>query len=627
MADQKQKPPIEKPRELEAVPAKKETQELTKQIKEINSAFAELLKKFSDAQDILDAYFNYEKGKVAFVLGWLSFSQNHLFIPLLPPGFVLKEEMSAWDRKKVNSALGAAATSLTKMFDLLTKAKNLLKEIEKRGATEVKATYDYIYLNVGVLFLSQQLAGQYENGLNAAKSEYNFERKIKPTQPVISEQKGSVVPIERSPPIEMAPTMADLFIYGPGQPIYYDPYTGAYGPKQTIDIARDIKTGIKKFEITPDSFLMFVPIVGPAICIVNDVKMIQEGTPEEKKMGKIMLVVDAVFTGIDVQYIVHLGVRSMTRMVGKDALIKMSKEKTAGALVTETEQKIFIEAASELDGKDMKKLLKLSQKKGGWGVVAAEIAGRAGDGQITKEVFKDYIAMESKAAKKWARGYLAEMYRDFSGLVSESAFKKNLGEFIGRELAHGADLKVLRALGGTMKGLPLKEKRVALSAIFNSLMTFSPNAQGALLNFVKKKGWGAVYLEVEKAVRDLGGPNAVKELRAGELEQSLLAEATRNALQKIPEMKEYALAYALSPFKEWIRLGVFIGFAHAVFKIIRKLGEYMTAKTEEQAKNIEKEIETYVRSVEMAASLPEVSQSDAEFVNHAAEMFREGAKE
>ncbi|MEM3075810.1 MAG: hypothetical protein QW590_03225, partial [Candidatus Bilamarchaeaceae archaeon] len=526
MADQKQKALIKKPAELEAVPIKTETEktkteELVARLREINSAFKEASAKLKNAHDTLADYYDYEKGKIGFLFGWLSFSYKHAFISFFPPDVVERKETSNYpDKKKVNAALAEGAVSLKKMFGLLPEAEELLEKIEKSSdATAIKITYDYLYLVGGTLFLAHLFKDQFENGAKAAEEEYNFITEIKPKQPVISAQKGKPIPIEDAPLLELPSTTTDLLTYGPRK-VYFDPYTGAYGPKEMIELARDVKTGKKKIEINLDDFLLLLPIVGPAVSIINDIKMIKEGAPTEKKIGGAMLVLDVIFAGLDAQWLIHLGARSVAKTIGRDALVRMSEEKATGALVTETEQDIFMKAASELDDKKLfKELLKISKEKGSWKTVAEEVAKIAGDGPITKKVFEKYLAIEKKRGEKWLKSRLKDMYRDLSIFISDSMFEKNIRALIIREIVHGTDLKTLRALGKTLEGLPVKEKKVAISAIFNSIMSFSPSAQRALLDFVKKKGWKELYSEVKGVVHERGGSQAVKALDKGELKQ------------------------------------------------------------------------------------------------------------
>ncbi|MEM4359605.1 MAG: hypothetical protein QXT45_03680 [Candidatus Bilamarchaeaceae archaeon] len=622
MADQKQKALIKKPAELEAVPIKKETEELIARLREINSAFEEASAQLKNAHVTLADYYDYEKGKTGFLFGWLSFAYNHSLISLFPPNFAQKKEMSYADKKKVNAALAEGAVSLKKMFGLLPEAEKLLEKIEKSsGATAIKTTYDYLYLVGGTLFLTHLFKDQFENGAKAAEMEYTFIMKIKPNQPVISAQKGEPIPIEDAPLLELPSTTIDLLTYGPRQ-VYFDPYTGTYGPKEMIELARDVKTGKKKIEIDLDDFLLLLPIVGPGACVINDIKMIREGAPTEKKIGGAMLVLDVIFAGLDTQWLIHLGARSVAKTIGRDALVRMSEEKATGALVTKTEQDIFMKAASELDDKKFKKLLEISQKKS-WRTIAEEVAKMAGNGSITKKVFEEYLTIEKGRGEKWLKSYLGEMYRDLSVFISDSMFEKNIRALVIREIVHGTDLKTLRALGKELEGLPVKEKEVAISAIFNSIMSFSPSAQRALLDFVKKKGWRELYSKVEGVVRDLGGSKAIKALREGRLEQRMLAEATKTVLQK--EVKEYSFAYKLAPFKELAKLSALVGFAHGVFTTVRALGEYMVAKTEEKAKAIEDKIRKYEQLATEISTLPE-EQPESELVETAAEMFSKGAK-
>ena len=608
--------------ELAAVPSPPISKKVIKELDKLNSRFNDAFKVYEKAEKTIQKYLHTKKGWTAFLLGWRSVSLKKAFITHLPPGTSPKKNLSDAEWKEVYKALDDALYSLSALVDLSAESAGLVAKVNKNDITEAKSKKSY--LNIGVhLFYMQIIAEQYEQGMAAAEEEYKFI--TKPSGPTISEQKGKVIPIEETPLIELPPTMEDVFTYGPGHPIYYDPVTGASGTKEVIDFAKDIKAGKVDLNTGFEEMIILIPVIGPAVCIVNDVEKIKYGEGKEKLEGKIMLGVDIAFMGIDVHWIVHLGVRSATQIVARDAITKMAKEKAAGALITKTEKKVFTQAAYDLTEKEMKQLLKIAQRKGGWNVVTKElleIAGVSKKGTLSKQMMKDYISVEGGAGKK-VKGFFKSVYHDFAG-VTEQGFEKHSKEFLARELLHGTNFKYMN-YGSMMDGLTKPQKKAVLGAIFNTNMTFSHGAQKELYTFVKKNGWSPLLVEIEKQVKEIGGMKAVKAFRAGNLDNKILLEATNDAMRNL--LPKYSLAYAISPFKEWIRLGVFLGATGVAFHYAHVMGGYVMAKG---ADMINKEIEEAKKMQESAAyaeTLPEVSEEELELQAYTADVSYEGVFE
>jgi len=599
--------------ELAAVPSPPVSKQVIKELDKLNSRFNDAFSLYEKAEKTIEKYLHTKKGWTAFLLGWRSVSLKKSFISPLPPGTSPKKDLSDAEWKEVYKALDDALYSLNVMVDLSLASTELIAKIHKNDIAEAKAKKSYLNIDVH-LFYMQIIAGQYEQGVAAAEEEHKFI--TKPSGPAISEQKGKVIPIEETPLIELPPTMEDVFTYGPGHPIYYDPVTGASGTKEVIDFAKDIKSGKVDLNTGFEEMIILIPIIGPAVCIVNDVEKIKYGTQKEKLEGKIMLGVDIAFMGIDVHWIVHLGVRSATQMVARDAIVKMAEEKAAGALITKTEKKVFTQAAYDLTEKEMKELLKIAQRKGGWNVVTKElleIANVSKKGTLSKQVMKDYISSEGGAGKK-IKGFFKSVYHDFAG-VTEQGFEKHSKEFLARELLHGTNFKYMN-YGSMMDGLTNPQKKAALGAIFNTNMTFSHGAQKELYTFVKKNGWSPLLVEIEKQVKELGGMKAVKAFRAGTLDNKMLLEATNNAMQNL--FPKYSLAYAISPFKEWIRLGVFLGATGLAFKYVHIMGSYVMAKGKDWIEKEQKEAKKMEESAAYAEALPEVTEEELELQTYTA---------
>ena len=605
--------------ELAAVPSPPISKQVIKELHKLNSGFNDAFEAYQTVEKKLENYFYSQKGWTGFILGWKSVGDKKAFISSLPPGITAKKDFSETDLKEISKLLNTALKLLTIMTELAIKSNALIEKIDKNDITEAKAKGDYINLHVNVFYV-QEIADQYEQGVTAAEEEYKFI--TKPSGPTISAQKGKVIPIEKAPLIELPPTMEDVFTYGPGHPIYYDPVTGAYGSKEVIDFAKDVKAGKVDLNSGFEEAMILIPIIGPGICIVNDVQKIKYGTPEEKKEGKIMLGVDVAFMGVDVHWIVHLGVRSATQMVARDAITKMAKEKAAGAIITNTEKKVFVQAAYDLSEKEMKELLKIAQRKGGWNIVTKElleISNASKKGTLSKQVMKDYISSEGGAGKK-VKGFFKSIYHDFAG-VTEQGFAKHSKEFLAREMLHGTNFKYMN-YGAMLDELTTPQKKAALAAIFNTNMTFSHGAQKELYTLVKKKGWTPLLVEIEKQVKELGGMKAVKAFRAGTLDSKMLLEATNNAMRNL--LPKYSLAYAISPFKEWIKLGAFLGATGVAFHYARVMGSYVMAKGENMIKKELKEIKKMQESAEAAEALPELTEEQKELQTYAADVTFEG---
>jgi|GEM_PF-2037817 len=622
MGNQKQaQQPVKKakPPELAAVPYPPESKQLIKEMRKLNSRFDEAFKAYETAEKKLENYFYSQKGWTAFILGWKSVSDKKALIGSLPPGISAKWDFSEAELKDIYKSLNIALNALTAMTELALASNELLAEIDKKDITEAKAKSDYLDMHINVFYV-QAVADQYEQGVTAAEEQYDF--MTKPSGPTISKQKGKVIPIEEAPLIELPPTMEDVFTYGPGHPVYYDPTTGAYGSKEVINFAKDIKAGKVDLNSGFEEAMILIPIIGPAICIVNDVQKIKYGTPKEKTEGKIMLGIDVAFMGVDVHWIVHLGVRSATQVVARDAITKMAKEKAAGAIVTQTEKKVFVQAAYDLSEKEMKELLKIAQRKGGFNIVTKElleIANASKKGTLSKQIMKDYVSSEGGAGKK-LKGFFKSIYHDFAG-VTEQGFSKHSKEFLARELLHGTNFKYMN-YGAMLDDLTTPQKKAALAAIFNTNMTFSHGAQKELYTFVKKKGWTPLLIEIEKQVKELGGMKAVKAFRAGTLDSKMLLEATNNAMRNL--LPKYSLAYAISPFKEWIKLGAFLGATGVAFHYARVMGSYVMAKGEEMLAKEQKEVKKMQESAEAAEGLPELTEEQKELQTYAADVTFEG---
>lgn len=606
--------PFEKPKPpaLTVVPSPPESKKIIKELNKLDTEFNEAFEAYEVAEQTIEKYLYSQKGWTAFLLGWTSVSSEKAFITDLPGGVTPKKEMTPAEWKEVYDALDKALAALSTLVSLSLESAELISEIHKKDISEAKAKKEYLNLDVN-LFYMQNIISQYEQGATAAEMEYIFETKTKYEQPTISKQKGKVIPVEQTPLIELPPTMTDLFIYGPGQPVYYDPYTGTYGSKQSIDFARDIESGKVDLNSGVEDFMILIPFFGPAICVVNDIDMIKYGTEKEKLQGKLMLVVDVAFMGIDVHWLVHLGVRSATQLVARDALLKMAEEKTAGALITKTEMNVFSFAAQELSEKEMKEILKIAQRKGGWNVVAkellelAESSKKISKGKLNKQILKDYISYESGAKKK-VKGFFKEIYHDFAG-VTQKGFEKHSKEFLAREMLYGTNFKYMN-YGAMLDKLSTPQKKVALSAIFNANMTFSHGAQKELWTFVNKKGWGPILSAVEKEVGEIGGEKAVQKFLKGTLDNKTLAEAAKNAMQDL--FPKYSLAYAISPFKEWIKLGAYLGATAVAFKYARIMGDYVMAKGKDMIEKAEKEKKKFEASLAGVEALPEVTEEDIE---------------
>ena len=604
--------------ELAAVPYPPQSKKVIKEMKKITARYNEAFDAYQAAENKLEKYFYTEKGWTAFMLGWQSVYNEKALIGPLPPGVEAKWDFSEAELKDIYKLLNTALNALGAMIELAIESDKLLSEIDKKDMTEAKSKAEYIDLNMSLLY-PQEIADQYNKGLTAAEEQYKLI--TKPSGPTISAQKGKVIPIEETPLIELPPTMEDVFTYGPGKPIYYDPVTGASGPKEVIDFAKDVKAGKVDLNSSVEEALILIPFFGPAISIVNDVNKIKYGTPEEKLEGKIMLGVDIAFMGVDVHWVVHLGVRSATRIVARDAIVRMAEEKAAGAVITKTEKKVFVQAAYDLSEKEMKELLKIAQRKGGWNIVTKElleIANVSKKGKLSKQIMKDYISSEGGAGKK-VKGFFKSIYHDFAG-VTEQGFANHSKEFLAREMLHGTNFKYMN-YGAMLDELTTPQKKAALAAIFNTNMTFSRGAQKELYTLVKKKGWSPLLIEIEKQVKELGGMKAVKAFRAGTLDSKMLLEATNNAMQNM--LPKYSLAYAISPFKEWIKLGVFLGATGVAFHYARVMGSYVMAKGENMIKKELKEVKKMEDSAVAAEGLPELTDEELELQTYTADITYE----
>ena len=605
-----------KSKELKAVPQPV----LTKQLASFNKKFENLQEKYDNSAIMLIEKFVFPVSPSTLV-GWFAYSYDKPDISLLPSGVVYKGGLKGLkkDEALLYNKLTNMIYLLKEMKKVVDKGTELVNKIDKQDMADAIGE-DYAYMKTLInVFYGWSYASSYYNGMASSALAKKAKKAKVQKKPGALVMPGAYV----SPIFELAPdinTPLGLALLKKNLSFpeikFAKSTTEKYGKKAAIAVSqlapstmKDFKkdpvkqmndffkfvkelaepgAGVKpivkrlgknkiQIEITADDLIFLIPIYGPGSMYIKDVKSYMKG---EAGLGTVAI--DAVCFGVDVVWMVNLGVKTATRVAGKYALTRLAKPGIS-AFTKQAEKEIFILCAEfvgkEGMKKEMKQLLRVAQNKG-WHVVAEDLRrlGMMGGG-ISPQTIKQYLKFQNKIGKVklWGKMRILE----FESLASLMRFRKNFAFFLAREFSKHTNFKAVKALGNMLGGLSKSEKAIATHSILSSVLTFSKGAQNTLLKYIQKKGWKPLFNAVLKEIEKIGGKKmANKFVKEGLIDSAVLGEATSNALRKL--LPKYAFAFKLSAFKIWAKEAAEIGVAHTLFIGIHRLAQYATGKIEEQ---------------------------------------------
>ncbi len=628
---------VEKKQKMtELVPSKKEMppQEKT-QIAQLQKQVKKLNQKLEDQLELLNWYRDYYGAPK-------EWSQEY---------FVFSMLLSGGERQQQILDL------LSDVGKTLGKKEALFKKLEKAGIFNFTSKHDYM----GLYWLN---GPKWDAIIETASKLVDEKVKElepkpitgKPPEATIGEQKGSVVLWKDRPPDLVVPPMGVELLMFPGfSELYIDSSCGPYPVNaKTLETCREweavemgdveLKAKLKaQQDMLMDQVILMIPVVGSVYMLGLDIKEIKSKKELQKKADEIEKYVeenkdvmppeelfmaemiiqqyrdaapnwkdyawlgfDVAVLGLDAAFAAQILVRTSARWNGRDALKVLEGEGGVGK-VTQVEKDLFGQAAVELGGKAEDLYNVAAKKKGGWYQVSTELADMAGDGKITKNVMLEYIEKNpvKKAGKLKKAGQTAVdiTVGDLGALGGKKNFYKSMAKQFYKELIPNINFKALSELSDLMKKahLPAKLQEKAVSAMFYSIMSFSKEAQTALLNLIKKEGWESIAKKIIKREAQL--TKAGVKLKPGE---DILGRATRDVLaEAIPE---YKMAYTEAPLIPLIQNGAMIGGMHTTFTLI---GEYIKAKEEEQAE-IEEKMNGLVTKMEKPMEFQEKWDTEAE---------------
>lgn len=372
---------------------------------------------------------------------------------------------------------------------------------------------------------------------------------------ILSEEREKPPELKNDYYIELPPTTADFFIYG-AEPIYFDEATGCIGTKAQLDLIKKAAAQ-KNIEGNEELLLYLLPLIGTGYAVVKDIELIREGSDKkigeikgieitEKNIGKAMLVLDISFGLLDVNFIIHLGARSVMKAVARD--VESEIKNYLSMNIKEETKKIIIKAGEELDEKNLKRFLGVMAKNPNG--VAEEIVRRAGSVEnVNKEIIEEFLGSIGKRK-------IGSSVKNVELLLSREKFMRGAAKLFLEELSNRVEHQSLKVLGQTAKELGEEERRIALKAIFATLSTLDKKAQKAFAEYVKKNGWKYIVEKIKKE------KDVIKVL--GEL---------------FPEYKD---AYKYAPLEDVIKTSRDLGLFHIGFVFIQMMGEYISEKKEEE---------------------------------------------
>jgi hypothetical protein len=368
---------------------------------------------------------------------------------------------------------------------------------------------------------------------------------------------------EWEPPTVELPRSGTDLLYGERM------YVGERGravPESVLTLEREIRSrgtltpkGVRVELSFREFYDTFVPVLPSLDATITDVKVMWDKGASWKGAGSIAF--NLTMAGLDVVLVGQLASRSVARVSGRELADSFAKGE--GRLtMSPLERDVFETAVRELKPGELNDLFRVARPAEGeglgWTRVFGDLALSAGDNEITGDVMRAYLREQTGATKLGSAAWrlkagTIDFLENGLSVPGTMRFRKKVAAELFNELRMTVDHKAAKGLAELLasSGMPLASRRLASDAMFYTLTSFSKAPQRALLKLVEREGW----------------PNVVARLKKEGLERML---------------PEYASAFRYAPMHRLLEYGVFRATFPLAVEAVQGMITDMSARAPEQ---------------------------------------------